>query len=230
MWRLGHPATLLTILCGLWLPGYLGAQQGIVTKRPLVEVRTVLGTMIIALYNETPVHRDNFLHHVEAGAYDSLLFHRTVPDFMVEGGEPTSKHAPAEERIMNTLPKAGLPQEIVPGLFHKHGALSASPAGDDVDSLTHDSRFFIVLGVRYTPAELEQVSERNERMGRSFDLGPMEKETYELSGGLPRLDGGYTVFGEVVDGLDVLEALGGLPCDGWDRPLSDVRMFMRVLK
>jgi peptidyl-prolyl cis-trans isomerase B (cyclophilin B) len=221
---------LMTILCGLWLPGPVYAQEGTTIKRSLVEVRTVLGTMIIALYNETPVHRDNFIRHVEAGLYDSLLFHRTVPEFMVEGGEPTSKLAPAGERIANTPPSPGLEQEIVPGLIHKHGALSASPASEDVDSLTHDSRFFIVLGVQYTPDELEQVAERNKRSGRSFDLGFLEKETYEMIGGLPRLDGGYTVFGEVVDGLDVLDALSELPCDGWDRPLTDVRMFMRVLK
>jgi peptidyl-prolyl cis-trans isomerase B (cyclophilin B) len=186
--------------------------------------------MILALYNETPVHRDNFLRLVEAGSYDSLLFHRSVPEFMVEGGEPASKHALAEERIANTTPLIGLPQEIVPGLIHKNGALSASPAGEGVDSLTHDSRFFLVLGVQYTPEELAQVAERNALVGRSFAYGAAELETYGTVGGLPRLDGGYTVIGEVVAGLDVLDALAQLPCDGWDRPLSDVRVFMRVLK
>ena len=221
---------LMTILCGSWLPGSVDAQGGANDKRTLVEVRTELGTLILALYNETPVHRDNFIQHVEEGVYDSLLFHRAVPDFMVEGGEPTSKYAPAGRRVASTPPSPALQQEIVPGLIHKHGALSASPASEDVDSLTHDSRFFIVLGVVYTQEELDQVAERNERSGGSFDLGPFERETYGTIGGLPRLDGGYTVFGEVVDGLNVLDALSKLPCDGWDRPLSDIRMFMRVMK
>lgn len=226
------PTMVMTILCWLWLPGTASAQSGTNLKRPLVEVRTELGVMIIALFNETPAHRDNFLQHVEANAFDSLLFHRVVPGFGAEAGEPASKYAKPAAYVDVTPPKDPLPRTIIPGLIHKHGAISASPAGTEhgMDTLSHDARFLFVLGVTYEPKELVLIEERNANRGRAFAYSEADREVYASVGGAPRLDGGYTVFGEVVEGLDVLEALSKQPCDQWDRPLKDIRMFMHVLK
>ena len=223
---------LLTILVGLWLPAMVPAQSPIPQRRPLVEVRTEVGNMIIALYNETPQHRDHFLALVEAGAYDSLLFHRVVPGFAAEGGDPESKHAERGTVLGQDTDPQGLPAVVVPGLIHKKGALAAAPAGDtpDLAKLGHRTRFFFVQGVQYGAEELAQVAERNTRLGSPFPYTEADKETYKSTGGLPRLDGSYTVFGEVIDGLDVLDALSRVPCDQWDRPLKDIRMFMRQLK
>ncbi len=192
----------------------------------------MLGTMIIALYNETPMHRDLFLAKVEAGTYDSLLFHRVVPGFAVEGGEPTSKYAAPGVALGLGPDTTGLPLEVLPGLIHKKGALAAAPAGDTPETAkrSHGSRFFIVQGVPYDASELAQVAERNARLGCPFDYTDEDRRTYAELGGQPRLDGGYTVFGEVVEGLEVIDALAKEPCNQWDRPLTDIRMFMRVLK
>lgn len=223
----------MTLLCGLGLPLAVSAQETSAGKlRPLVEIRTVLGTMIMALYNETPLHRDLFLAKVEAGEYDSLLFHRVVPGFAVEGGDPASKHAAAGITLGLDPDTAGLPLEVLPGLIHKKGALAAASAGDipDAAKRSHHSRFFIVQGVPYDAAELAQVAERNARLGTPFGYTDKDRNIYAEQGGQPRLDGGYTVFGEVVEGLEVIDALAKEPCNEWDRPVTDIRMFMRVLK
>ncbi|HRH69075.1 MAG TPA: peptidylprolyl isomerase [Flavobacteriales bacterium] len=226
-------AMVMTILCGLGLPNAAKAQEPAPGNfRPLVEIRTVLGTMVVALYNETPLHRDLFLAKVEAGDYDSLLFHRVVPGFAVEGGDPASKHAAAGLQLGLDTDTVGTPLEVVPGLIHKKGALAAAPAGDTPETArrSHGSRFYIVQGVPYDATELAQVAERNARHGTPFGYTEEDRHTYAELGGQPRLDGGYTVFGEVVEGLEVIDALIKEPCNLWDRPLTDIRMFMRVLK
>lgn len=223
---------LLTLLGVLGLPGTAPAQTQTPATRPLVEVRTELGNMIIALYNETPLHRDHFLSLVDNGAYDSLLFHRVVPGFAVEGGDLRSRNAERGATLGQDIDQEGVMNEIVPGLIHKKGALAAAPAGDtpELAGLGHSTRFYLVQGVRYSSSELAQIAERNARLGTTFAHSATDERIYEQSGGLPRLDGSYTVFGEVVEGLDVLDAFSRVPCDQRDRPLTDIRMFMRRLK
>jgi peptidyl-prolyl cis-trans isomerase B (cyclophilin B) len=198
----------------------------------LVEVRTELGNMIIALYNETPQHRDRFLKLVEEGAYDSLIFHRIVRGFAIEGGDMASKHADAGIPLGLDTDPDGLPLEIIPGLIHKKGALSAAPAGDTPEAAdrSHGTRFFIVQGGTYTSDELDAVAERNAGVGTPFTYSDEGRRVYASTGGQPRLDGGYTVFGEVLEGLEVIDALAKQPCNQWDRPLKDIRMYMRILK
>lgn len=198
----------------------------------MVEIRTELGNMIVALYNETPQHRDHFLALVEAGTYDSLLFHRVVPGFVVEGGDPASKYAKAGAPLGQEPGKDGLPQEIHPGLIHKKGALAASPAGDtpELANRSHSTRFFIVEGSTYKADELALVAERNAQLGTPFAYSSDDRGEYESTGGEPRLDGAHTVFGEVVYGLEVIDALAKQPCDARDRPLTDIRMFMHKLE
>ncbi len=223
---------LVTILCGLWLPATATAQVHGQTTRQLVEIRTTAGNMVVALYNETPKHRDHFLDLVERGVYDSLLFHRIVPGFAVEGGDTASRTAAMGQPLGQDEGGNGLALEFAPGLIHKKGALSAAPLGDspELAQQSHSTRFFIVQGTTYTEEELALVAERNARLGTPFTYTAEDRSDYATMGGLPRLDGGYTVFGQVIEGLEVIDALAKMPCNAQDRPLSDVRTFMRLLK
>lgn len=227
--RTGAWFTVLTIICGLWLPAGVAAQP--VAKRTMVEVKTSLGTMVIALYNETPEHRDRFISRVKAGSMDSLLFHRVVPGFVVEGGDPASAQAASGTSLGLHADSVGLPLVVVPGAIHKKGALSASPAGDDpaLGKRSHSDLFFFVLGEPYTKEELDRIAERNATLGAPYTYTEEDRRTYATEGGQPRLDGSYTVFGEVIAGLEVLDAMAATRCNTWDRPMEDIRMYMRLL-
>ncbi len=232
----GKATQRLLVLCCLLLlvaPAIKTSAQAVATPtRPLVEIRTELGTLVVALYNETPQHRDNFLKLVREHAYDSLLFHRVIADLMVQGGDPDSKRAAPGAPLGQGGPGYTLPAEIVPGLIHKKGALAAARQADQVnpERRSNGSQFYIVQGKTYKATELDQVVLRNARYGTPVTYTEEHRKTYASVGGTPHLDGAYTVFGEVVEGVDVLEALSAQLCDGRDRPLKDVRMFMRVLE
>ena len=201
-------------------------------KRRLVEVRTDMGRMVVALYNETPEHRDNFLKLVQEGFYDSLLFHRVIPGFMVQGGDPESRSAAPGQMLGNGGPGYTVPAEIVPGLVHTKGALAAARQGDQVnpEKRSSGSQFYLVQGKPFQPNELDMVAQRASRHGTPVTYSEEQKETYATEGGAPHLDGSYTVFGEVIEGLDVIDRIAAVQRDGRDRPVSDVRMFMRVLE
>lgn len=222
---------ILCCLLALGAHGGMTRAQGVVAPtQPLVEIRTDLGTMVVTLYNGTPRHRDNFLELVRKHAYDSLLFHRVIAGFMVQGGDPESRHAAAGAALGQGGPGYTVPAEIVPGLVHKKGALAAARQADQVnpERSSSGSQFYIVQGKTFQPAELDQLAQRSARYGTPVTYTEAQKEDYATQGGAPHLDGAYTVFGEVVEGLDVLDAIAAQPCDGRDRPLKDVRMFMRV--
>ncbi|MBK8500153.1 MAG: peptidylprolyl isomerase [Flavobacteriales bacterium] len=208
------------------------AQADAAPKQPLVEIRTELGTMVVALYNETPQHRDNFLKLVREHAYDSLLFHRVISGFMVQGGDPDSKHASTGAALGQGGPGYTIPAEIVPGLIHKKGALAAARQADQVnpERRSSGSQFYIVQGKPYSATELDQIAQRSARYSTPIVYTEAQKGAYTKAGGAPHLDGAYTVFGEVVEGLPVIDALAAQACDGRDRPVKDIRMFMRVLE
>lgn len=180
--------------------------------------------MVVALFNETPLHRDNFLAHVRRHDYDSLLVNRVVPGFILEAGDPATRPVRQGRQKAMTLSS-----EPVPGLVHTKGALGALPLEDNPEH-TEASRFYIVLGRTYTASELEQVSTRLARQGTPVAYTPVQRKRYAELGGAPHLDGGYTVFGEVVEGLEVLDAIAKRPCGNDDRPLSDLHTFMRILQ
>lgn len=212
------------------------AQKTTGTKRHLVEINTTAGRMVVELYNETPLHRDNFLKLVREHYYDSTLFHRVIPGFMIQGGDPDSRKA--EDRSV-PLGQGGpgytIPAEIIPSLIHRNGALAAARQGDDVNpgKRSSGSQFYIVQGRTWRPADLEKLEARvNEGLPDSLAMHytPDQIQTYWTAGGAPHLDGGYTVFGQVLDGIEVLDLIANQPCDGMDRPLADVRMWMRVLQ
>lgn len=201
-------------------------------KRPLVEIRTELGTMVVALYNETPIHRDNFLKLVREGAYDSLLFHRVVKGFMLQGGDPESRYADADTPLGTGGPTHTLPAEIVPGVVHERGALAAERQGDQVnpERRSNGMLFYIVDGRTYEAADLERFAERAARNGDTLTYTPENVAAYAREGGIPHLDGAYTVFGKVISGQEVIDAIAAVPCDPTDRPLKDIRTTMRIVE
>lgn len=228
--RSAELVAFMTLLTVLWLPLCATAQT--TPTRPMVEVRTRLGTMVVALYNETPELRDRFLSRVKTGELDSLLLHRVVPGFAIEGGDPGSRHATPGVPLGLDPDTVGIPLTLVPGMIHRKGALAAAPAGDtpQLGHRSHHDRFFFVLGVPYTNDELDRIAARNAALGVSFTYSEEDRRIYATEGGQPRLDGSYTVFGHVVLGMEVLDALAQEPCNTWDRPLLDIPMFMRILQ
>jgi peptidyl-prolyl cis-trans isomerase B (cyclophilin B) len=228
--KLSFLLSILSIL--LFATGFTLQNSATATKRPRVEIRTELGTVVVELYNETPGHRDNFLKLVKEGYYDSLLWHRIIPQFMVQGGDPNSKRAAAGVPLGSGGPSYTQPAEIVPGLIHKKGALAAARQGDQVNPTraSSGSQFYIVQGKTFTEGELKMFTERNARQGINTVYTPEQIATYGTIGGAPHLDGAYTVFGEVVQGLEVVDKLAAVERGPGDRPLTDVHMWMSVLK
>ena len=222
----------LTFLSAFLLPLWLLAQPRPDQRRAHVEITTDLGTIVIELYNQTPEHRDNFIKLVQQGHYDSLLFHRVIPGLAIQGGDPRSRNAvPSDENELGDCSNGPtLPSEIIPGLIHKRGALAAAREDDDKnpDHRSDHSQFYIVHGRKYQPEDLERIEKRNERYGTPHEFSEAEKELYATVGGAPHLDGNYTVFGHVVEGMDVVDRIAMLPVDRNDRPVQDIRMFMRL--
>lgn len=203
-------------------------------KEYLVRMHTTAGVVDLRLYNETPAHRDNFVKLVKECYFDSLLFHRVIPDFMIQAGDPDSKHAPKGAMLGNGGPAYSVAAEFMPELhFHKRGALAAAREGDDVNpsKSSSASQFYIVWGRVFTKEQLETLKKNYKRMtGRDMNITPQQEEAYTTTGGTPHLDGEYTVFGEVVDGLEVVDAIQHVRCDRNDRPLDDVRIIRTELK
>jgi cyclophilin family peptidyl-prolyl cis-trans isomerase len=245
----------------------------------LVLIETPYGTIKVRLYDETPQHRDNFIKLVESQFYDSLLFHRVIKDFMIQGGDPESKNAPANAQLGAGGPGYQVPAEIVyPQLFHKRGALSAARTGDQVNPMkaSSGSQFYIVWGKVYGENELKSMEQQKvqQAMRTHFNnlafaqkdsiqamqannntagLDALEKEliakteaefmlnpdkgrftaeqkaVYTTVGGTPFLDGEYTVFGEVVEGLEIVDQIQRCQTGTADRPKSDITMTMRMV-
>lgn len=225
--------TILHALLAFLLPlSGLVAQSG--AKRPLVEINTPQGRMVVALYNETPVHRDNFLKLAREHYFDSTLFHRVIPGFVIQGGDPTSRRANDRHMVLGRGgPGYTLPSEVMPQFVHTKGALGAAgdPDAQATEGRTNGSQFYIVQGQTWSPSDLRMQEQRMDERDpkKSHQHTPEQVRDYATKGGAPHLDGEYTVFGEVVEGLDVLDRICTIPSDGTDRPLEDVRMWMRVL-
>ena len=198
------------------------------TTRHEVLLETDSGDIRIELFNETPKHRDNFLRLVRSGAYDGVLFHRVIKDFMIQTGDVGSKNAKPGEAVGDTPETYTVPAEICfPKLFHHRGALGAAREGDDVNPKRESSatQFYIVWGYKFTDEQLDKVQQRlNERTDSTVQLTPEVREAYKTVGGTPHLDGQYTVFGQVIQGLDIVDLIQCQPGDKNDRPLNDTRI------
>ena len=258
------------ISCGQTLPPADGR---------ILLISTDLGDIQVRLYDETPLHRDNIIGLATDGFYDGLMFHRVIKNFMVQGGDPESREAAPGTRLGSGGPGHTVPAEIVPGKFHKKGAMASARLGDQMNPERNSSgsQFYLVHGKVWRPgeldtmemqrnsallqsifrnvaetaqAELEQFRANNDEAGfnvrvaelresaeAAFESSPQkffftaeQREVYTTMGGYPSLDNAYTVFGEVIDGLEVIDRIAASETDSADRPAVDVKMKIKVLR
>lgn len=242
----------------------------------LVLIETPYGNMTVKLYNETPLHRDNFIKLASEGFYDGLLFHRVIKGFMIQGGDPESRNAPSGKRLGAGDPGYQIPAEIVDKYFHKKGALAAARQGDNTnpERKSSGSQFYIVQGKVLDEEMLAQMEEKmklqairaealkmfQEKQNQilklqmegktdslnairiqiqeeaekeidqsMFSLSENRKEAYQTIGGTPHLDGAYTVFGEVIEGLNVIDSIANVQTLPGDRPNIDLTMKIKIL-
>lgn len=247
-----------------------------VENRKIVEMVTNYGTLTMELYNETPLHRDNFLKLVNEKVYDSLLFHRVIENFMIQGGDPDSRRATAEDVLGDGDLGYTIEPEFHPDLFHKKGAL-ATAREDGPSRVSSASQFYIAQGKIHNDSLLDRAQSRiNKMLARHYTINdpaykplyeafqkaikeenmnqyrklndsidlvaesyndferytipPSHREVYKTIGGTPHLDQNYTVFGQVIEGLDVLDSIAGTPTGEMDRPISEVRIRSVRLK
>ena len=244
-----------------------------------VKLHTSEGDIVIALYDETPQHRDNFLKLVKEGFYNGTLFHRVIKDFMIQGGDPDSIGAPAGKMLGTGGPGYDIPAEILyPQFFHKRGALSAARLGDDMnpERASSGSQFYIVWGQKYNSGQLRQMEKQMQmqqeqsvfdglvakhraeiiQLRKNRDHAALQElqdqlnaethalcqempaprftseqiEAYTTIGGTPHLDGQYTVFGEVLEGLDIVERIQKCETSRGDRPKKDISITAEVIE
>ena len=244
----------------------------------VVLLKTDYGNIKIKLYDQTPLHRDNFIKLSEEGFYNGTLFHRVIKEFMIQGGDPESKNSLPGQQLGNGGPGYKLPAEIhYPELFHKRGVIAAAREGDRVnpEKKSSGSQFYIVQGKKFTDEELNKVEERVNGMRKQqiryklmsqyrdslqkfqetqkfdefyalqkkiqditekewnkdpFRIPENVREVYKTIGGTPHLDSNYTVFGEVIEGMDVVDSIAAVQTDQYDRPVKDIRMTVEVIE
>jgi len=186
-------------------------------KTTKVLIHTDMGDIKIALYNDTPKHRDNFVKLAKNGFYNGSIFHRVIKGFMVQGGGAPAGLPEMSDRV---------PAEFVPAHIHKKGALAAARQGDQVNPKKESSgsQFYIVQGAPVTAQQLDQFDQK-----RTVKYTPEQRKTYTTIGGTPFLDGDYTVFGEVIEGLDVIDKIAAVKTGGGDKPVKDIKMTVKVL-
>jgi cyclophilin family peptidyl-prolyl cis-trans isomerase len=242
-------------------------------ENSLVLIRTTLGDIKVKLYDETPVHRDNFIKLVKMGFYEGISFHRVIKDFMIQAGDPVTRTGLTKEQ-MDTLSNYTIPAEFRNEYYHKKGALAAAREGNNVNPEMRSSgtQFYIVQGTRFTEPELKaaedrinsnikqtlftnllkevadsarlagvplQESEIQEHASmKMFDylashgdrkFTEAQVNDYKNIGGVPRLDGTYTVFGEVVEGLDIVDKIAAVKTDPTDKPVADIKILKMKL-
>lgn len=253
------------------------SQNKPVPEGPMVLIKTQYGDMKVVLYNETPLHRDNFMKLTKEGIFDSLLFHRVIKGFMVQGGDPQSKRASKEQMLGEGDLNYSVPAEIIPGIIHKKGVIAAARNGDDVNPERRSSatQFYLAQGKVYKLDDVPLIEANlNERATESLlnklvaakidtltlfqmtrnkegyekiisklrhqaeneigknpvKLTSQQIQTYTTLGGIPHLDGAYTVFGEVIDGMAVIDSIAAQPTGKNDRPVENIRMTVKVIK
>lgn len=206
------------------------SMENITIKAPedcLIHLSTSLGDMVIKLYDETPAHRDNFIKLVEESFFDSLLFHRVIDGFMIQGGDPQSRNAAKGARLGMGGPGYTVPAEFNDNLLHVKGALAAARTGgpSNPEMRSSGSQFYIVHGTPVNENSLKMIESRG-----GIKYGDNQKDEYVSLGGTPQLDRNYTVFGRVIEGLDVIDKIAKVQKDGADRPVTDVTMTLKLIK
>jgi cyclophilin family peptidyl-prolyl cis-trans isomerase len=221
---------IIYTICSLLSLAVTGQTDSTVKKKDRkrdVLIETNYGTIVVRLSDSTPLHRDNFLKLVKVGFYDSVLFHRVIQNFMIQGGDPDSKRAKAGIPLGNGGPSYRIPAEFRTTLFHQKGVIAAA-RDNNPEKESSGSQFYIVQGKKFTDAGLD--STETYRLKRK--LPAEHREVYKTIGGTPHLDQNYTVFGIVVKGLDVVDKIAAVPTSKGldkDRPLEDARIIKAKL-
>ena len=194
-----------------------------IKAQTFVTFSTTYGDIRIRLYDETPQHKANMIKLVNQGFYDGVLFHRVIPSFMIQAGDPDSRKASSDQPLGSGGPGYTIPAEIFPQFFHKKGALASARQGDQVnpEKASSGSQFYIVQGQTLTPSQLQMFVES----GRHKPFTPQQLEIYTTIGGTPHLDDQYTVFGEVVSGIEIVDTIAAVTTDQRNRPLEDVKII-----
>ncbi len=203
-------------------------KTAVVASKPVeVKLTTDSGTIVLMLYDKTPLHRDNFIKLVKEKFYDGLSFHRVINNFMIQGGDPDSRNAKPGAHLGEGSLNYTIPAEFDTSLFHKRGALAAAREADasNPKKASSSTQFYIVDGQTFTDSELDRVEERTK-----IHIPKNHRDYYETVGGTPFLDMNYTVFGEVTSGMDVVERIANSPKDENNRPLHDIKMEMTIIK
>lgn len=189
-------------------------------KETIIEITTDFGVMKARLYNNTPLHKENFIKLVKQGFYDSLLFHRVINGFMIQGGDPTSKNADSAAMLGSgeapNLPT--IPAEFNKNLIHKKGALAAA-RDNNPDKKSSNCQFYIVHGKKIDTTQLNPANNYTKD----------QKEIYQRMGGTPFLDQNYTVFGEVFAGMDIIDKIAATPVGAMDKPKQNIRMKIKII-
>jgi len=268
---------LFVVIAGLFVNISCGSAEN-QTKEKMVQIETELGTIKVKLYNETPLHRDNFLKLTSEGFYTDLLFHRVIQGFMVQGGDPNSKNAAPGQMLGSGDLGYTVPAEINPKFYHRRGVLAAARQGDQVnpEKRSSASQFYILQGKVFTSAELDlmeknMIEARKQSMmqtrvkaikpeldklnaeGKQVELMAIinalrdsvsaeaaklpilklteqQRKDYTTVGGYPSLDNGYTVFGEVIEGMEVIDKIAAQPVNQNNRPEKDIKFSITLLK
>lgn len=208
----------------LLLTAIVAVSLNVNAQKNKIKIETEYGNIVLMLYDNTPLNTNNMVKMAKEHFYDSTLFHRCIPQFMIQGGDPESKQAkPGQALGMGGLGTT-IPAEINDVAYHKRGAVGVA-RDQTPDKSGSACQFYLVTGKPFTDAELDNLSKRS---GRNYT--PQQREVYKTTGGTPHLDGNYTVFGEVIEGMDVVEKISAEPRDANDRPNKDVRMIkVRVI-
>lgn len=190
-----------------------------------VRIKTQYGECIVKLYNETPLHRDNFIKLTKSGFYNGTLFHRVIKDFMIQGGDPDSKTAKPDSLLGNGDVGYTIPAEFRDSLFHKKGVLAAA-RDNNPEKASSGCQFYLVQGKVFTDEQLNSLEEKRLK----FKIPEWQRQIYKTIGGTPHLDRNYTVYGEIVVGLDMIDKIAALTTDKNNRPKDDVKMEITLLK
>lgn len=207
---------LTIILLTLFVSMNSNAQTSIV-------LQTTAGDLKLMLYEDTPKHKENFIKLVNQGYYDGLLFHRVISDFMIQGGDPNSRNAASGQMLGDGGPGYTIPAEFSVSHFHKKGALAAARLGDAMNPMKESSgsQFYIVQGKVLTNPQLDFYV----NSGKHDPFTPEQREAYTTLGGVPHLDNAYTVFGEVTEGLDIIDKIAATQTDPRNRPFTDIKIL-----
>lgn len=201
----------------------------VIKSQTYIQIVTSLGTMEGILYENTPIHKENFIELVKENHYDGVLFHRVIKDFMIQTGDPKSKNTSSGQSLGHGDVEYTLPPEFDPSLYHKKGAIAAARQPDYLNpqKKSSGSQFYIVQGTVFTPEQLEIFVNQN----MHIPFTPKQIEDYTTVGGTPHLDFSYTVFGQITKGLDVIDKIASVETDPRDRPLKDIKVLdIKILK